>query len=139
MESLTITNAYENDMIFSKLRTVTGNTKYCKIDIGKLQESMSVTGYEMTCRIDELSPDFKNLKVEGKYSKLYANLKSGTGFQLSSDLTYGNITYPQSNFVSSKNDKKDTRWVLEGKTKGYSGQSMISVKGFETDVSLTYR
>ncbi len=136
---LNITNAYENDMLFAKVGTIAGNAKYCKIDIGKLQESLSLTGYELTCRVDELSKDFKNLKVDGKYSKVYASMPSGTGYQLSSELTYGTISYPESNFVSTKNDKKDTRWVLEGKTKGYSGQSTISVKGFETDVTLTYR
>ncbi len=137
--TLTITNAYEDNMTFSKVGTLTGNTKYCKINIGKLQESFNISGYELTCRIEELASGFKNMNVEGKYAKVYANLRTGTGFQLSADLTYGTITYPESNFVASKNDKKDTRWVLEGKTKGYSGQSMISVKGFETDVSLTYR
>ncbi len=136
---LTLSSAYENEMTFAKVSTLTGNVKYCRIDIGKLNNALTLTGYELTCRIDELSPDFKSITVEGKYSKFYANLRQGAGFQLSADLKYGNLTYPQADFTSSKNDKKDNHWVLEGKTKGYSGQGSILVKGFETDVTLTYR
>jgi hypothetical protein len=137
--SVSITNAYENDITLGQVVSLSGNTKYCKVDIGMLKKSLHLTGYELKCVINEVSPDFTSVAIDGKYSKVSANLRSGTGYKLTADLNYGQITYPESNFATTKNDNKNTRRVVEGKTKGYTGQSTISVKGFETDVSLAYR
>lgn len=131
-----ITSAYECKITFGQLNTLSSDAKFTTVDIGQLETSAVMTGYESTLNISEVSENFTKLSLDGKFCSANIGLNGKPGYRLSANLSYGSIEFPKENMDNLKVNKNGNTVSVSGKTTGYTGNSSISMKGYETKVNL---
>lgn len=135
---IVVGEAYENRMTFGEIKSLQMDAKFSNVDVGKVAESISATGYELRLLVTDVSPGFNKLSFNGKFSNIHFKLSGSPAYNLNASLIYGNIEFSNEKLQDLKVDKKGNRVNVSGKTKGYGGATTISVSGYETDVTLSY-
>ena len=135
---IVIDEAYENRMTFGDIKSLQMEAKFSNVDVAKVSGSVSATGYELRLLVADVSPSFNKLSFNGKFSNIHFKLSGTPTYNLKANLKYGNIEFPSENLENLKVDKKSNQVNVSGKTKGYNGNTLISVSGYETDVTLSY-
>ncbi|WP_417592527.1 hypothetical protein [Owenweeksia hongkongensis] len=134
---VTVTSAYECTMTIGQLQSITIDAKFSTLNIGQLETSVVLTGYESSLNIGSVSKNFTKLSVDGKFCSANINLSKGAGYTLNADLSFGSLQFPKENMENLKVNKEGNKVSVSGKTRGYNGNTSISLKGYETSVNLT--
>ena len=135
---LNIGAAYENRMTFGEVVSLEMEAKFSHMDIGKLEKFAIVKGYELNLYVGHVSNTFSMVDLNAKFSNASFSFEGSPGYSLKANLSYGNLEFPNENLEDLKVDKKGNSVNVSGKTKGYTGTSVISLSGYETDVSINY-
>lgn len=136
LTKLKVVNAYENDMTIAEASTVNIIAKFSDLHLGELKESLVTSGYELDCFIGKLDKGFKKVSIDGKFSKTDITIPDGVGYKLDADVRFGDIKYPTSNLEVDRRIKDGSTQRVSAKTKNYSGESLISIRGYESDLTI---
>lgn len=131
-----ITSAYECTMTFGQLQSMSVDAKFSSLNIGQLESSVILTGYESSLNIGMVTKNFTKISVDGKFCSANIVLNKDLGYALNANLSFGTIEFPKEKMENLKVDKSGNKITVSGKTRGYTGSSTITVKGYETSVNL---
>ena len=129
--SLKIDDSYDSDITLGKTGTIEfGRSKYSKYIMAENAGFSIDESYDDDVYIKKLAPDFKGIKINGKYGKLDINAGS-VPFKLAVNQKYGKVNYPES-MKPTKHIEKSGQIEIEA---GESG-SLISVEGYDNTIII---
>jgi len=129
-------NCDYGDLKIEDCKNLTGNSDYMNTSVGKLRGSGDFDTDYGSIKINELSENFKNLKVESSYTSLKFGLNPNTSFDISASLNYGGLKYG-SGFTFTKEIKKSSSKQYEGYYNSSNSGSNITIKSRYGSITFT--
>ncbi len=136
--SFTAENGYENVINLSKADQVKLEGKFCDLNVALLFKRLEIEGYELVSNVGLLDKDFEKVYINGKFMTANMQLPRDARYKLNADVQYGGISYPTENFETKTHTKQGDHLRLVGQTRGYTGNSQITILGYETKAALSY-
>lgn len=138
IENLLFSESFEDKMHVQAVERIRVKGKYSKVNVEKLGISCDVRGFETNVAISAVSPDFRNISMEGKYMNIDLKMPN-VSYKYQSKLTYGKVVYNAGDFEVSENLKERETQELQMKRKGSEDASnprRVSIIGYESNVKL---
>lgn len=131
-------NLYENNVVIGTLETGNVDSKFTNFQIGTLRTSFESRGYETDIAIGTVEKQFSLLKVSGKFCRNTVNLAGGSGFKLIADVSFGSLKYPEDKLERQSYTKRSNGFSMSGRSKGYTGTSIVDFSGYENHLDLNF-
>ena len=114
------------------------NSKYTDFKLGSLQHGFQLDqSFDETIEVKSLSAGFKQLHINGKYTRATVDIPNNVEYQIDAEMTYGKLEFPQDRMVEHKHIEVGEKLQIKGKTKGASDSSpKVYVRGFDSHVKL---
>ncbi|MFY0689503.1 MAG: hypothetical protein JXQ90_20200 [Cyclobacteriaceae bacterium] len=129
-------DAYEDRIEVERLGSLDFIGKYVELNIGTLQESLKVDGYETDVELDNIGSDANEIFLDGKYNKLKLNL-DGTSIALDAKVKYGNFDYDKSAFDVVRHIRDGSELEIEmSSVQLGSNETKVVIRGYEIDVDI---
>ena len=135
-KSLNAPATYESDITVNRTSAVMIDARFCKIDIGLLQSSFQLAGYESVIHVQDVSAELNYIDIEARFSTAEFKLQPNQGYRLNADLNFGSMEIPARDIDGIRIDRERERFRAAGGAQGYDGETRVRVKGYETTVKL---
>lgn len=137
LNSLVFETSYDDDLDIETLGSLKADAKYSEFTIHQLNGGIELVGYDSDLSVKMLGPNFKDIKLDGKYLEANFTFPNASKYRLSANMTYGKIDYPESAFEKQVHIEKNNTLEIKGQIKGASEESpLITVLGYDTKVKL---
>ena len=130
--------SFDDDFTIKSLDKLTAsNSKYTRYRLLKTKDQLVFEqSFDDQIDIDAIESTFSKFVLNGKYNKIKIPVRDSE-YHLDIDCQYGKATYDEDRIEVVKLVDKDTKFILQGKTKGAGSNSpSISVKGFDNNLIL---
>ncbi len=135
---LLFSQTFEDKLTVKSVERLKIDGKYGKVNVEKLGISCEIRGFETDVNIAAISPDFRQISMDGKYMDIQLQLPA-KAFTFQSKITYGGVEYNSADYNLINSSKQGETNTLELKRKGSEGNSgaaRVSVLGYESEVKL---
>ena len=127
---------YESSVILNSVDSLELDARFCDVDVGLLQKSLKVSGYESDLRFSLISAQFNKISIDARFTQAELHLAKNSGYQLESNIAYGQLEIPESDLTGIRVERKGNNVKATGRTKDYNGDARVEISGYETKVRL---
>jgi hypothetical protein len=135
---VTITCGYESDFNLGRVYVLNSEDKFGTYNIGVLERSVNLYGYESKVSIGNLKKGFTEVNMNGKFNKADLNVAQGAKVEVKADVKFGNVSYNKEKLEVESTSNKNNSFKLKAKTKGASPKSKINIMGYETNANINF-
>jgi hypothetical protein len=131
--------SYDDKFSFAELDSFECyESKYTDYNIEFVNSGFKLTSYDDNVKIQQLAPDFTEIKIDGKYGDFRLGFPESAKCQLLIDMKYGSVDYPEDLFERKTYIKENSKLFVDAKTKNVSGQpkSIIDISGHDNKLLL---
>jgi len=136
---LSVSNSHDDKFVVEALTNLAINeSKYTEFEVGSLSGQVDLLdSHDDKLDIRAVEKNFKGLKMNGKYTKVYMDIPSAIKYEIDVDMTYGNIEYPESAFENQYYKEKGDVLAVKGKMIGAGADApKVEVTGHDCRVEL---
>jgi hypothetical protein len=118
-----VTDSKYDTFNFGELGSLSANTKYTRIQIEKLSESLKVDAGYGGIKVDKVDSGFGFISITNSYGQISLGLGNAS-YSLDASCNYCGISYPESNFTGDRISENHSRKV-KGKVGDGSGGTVF--------------
>jgi hypothetical protein len=140
VDKLTIGNSFDDEYTMDKAGSISArDSKYTEYRVGNLLGSLKLEqSFDDLVLLNGVGAGFKAILVNGKYTKLTADIAPEASFVVTVDMKYGKFNYPENRLNLTQQLEKDNNIKLVGTVgSGDAGTNSFTVTGF--DNTITWR
>ncbi len=119
-----------------KSSAVESRSKFSDIDIGRIEQSLSLDIQYGNCEVREMAPGFTLVNIRNKYGDVNVGLGKEAKYSLEAELKFCDIDYPEEHARFSYRSVTHTGKSLKGTIGGESPLSKVVIRSEYGDVSL---
>ncbi len=138
VDKLTIGNSFDDEYTMDKAGSISArDSKYTEYRVGNLLSAFKLEqSFDDMVLLNGVGAGFKAIYVNGKYTKLTADIAPEANFGVSVDMKYGKFDYPKNRLNLSQQLEKDSDIKLVGTVgSGAAGTNSFTVMGFDNTVT----
>lgn len=131
--------SFDDAVQVAKVGTLSANeSKYTEYTAGGLWKSLDFpSSFEDAIKVRSVGTTFEGLTLSGKYTHLNFPIPASVKYELSADLKYTKIAFPESAMETAIYKEKNDELTLRAKVKGAgAGAPKVDIKGFDGSVRL---
>lgn len=129
LDVLELMDNNNSDYDIKELGSVSGRGRFTNVIADKLSQRAELDLENGKLRVDEVSPDFRGITVEGRFFEVDINFRKPAVYRVFADLSFGTLRVPD-NLLTIKKIKEHSDLEAELKTPNASNDSpIIKVKG----------
>ncbi len=122
------------------VNSLEGSSGYSGFYIGNLVNKIDLDlEYCSGFRIDEVSPKFNSIDLDGSYSSFSLNFKDNTAFNFNVDVQYGDLRVDKEMVQFKVVEKKNTSSKYQGKFGKASSDSQVNISSRYGDIKFVHQ
>jgi len=136
---LNVTSSHDDKFTVDALTNLIINeSKYTEFEVGRLSGQVELLdSHDDKLDVRTVENNFKGLKMDGKYTKVYMDIPTAIKYEIDVDMTYGGIEYPESAFENQYYKEKGDVLAVKGKMIGAGADApKVEVTGHDCRVEL---
>lgn len=138
VEQLKIENAFQSNISLTEVGAVSGSLKYTPFEVSSLKERMELSTFQSKVKVEELQPDFSQMKLNAKYTELDFKLAANSSYQMNLVSNYADLDLPD--FNQTKTVLNNSRYNLSTEHNPQSNgefRSQIDLNLFQGSLKLS--
>jgi hypothetical protein len=138
-ETVVLSSSFDDDFVFGEIASLEcSESKYSDFDIQTLAELFKLVSYDDNVSIENISPDFSQINIDGKYGDYRLTIPESASYQLLVDMKYGKVDYPEEMFDRKTYIKENSTVFMDATTKNTQGKALrvVEVKGHDNAVVI---
>ncbi len=137
LKELAFSLSYDDDISVTELESLDLNSKYSKVDIGRVTKRLRLDSYNDQVDINRFEGNMELLEFNGKYTSLDLGMSSELEFRIKATLTYGDLKFEESAYHIQYLKEKNNQIEFSAKTKGANEQSpLVELVGYDCKIRL---
>lgn len=101
IDHVTMVTGYD-DINIDHVKTIKADAKFSVFDIDHLEESLDIDMEYGGCQVGQVAKGFSAITILAKYTGVELEFEEGTSYQVSVDVSYSGVDFPESASISKK-------------------------------------